>query len=432
MLQKRSLILSLVIFISFAASSFANSEFLTFSKTFTPSYFLDFPVVDQHEHSMTEALPSYVLQKIPHSLIKTAINDGYKIEIIGAPPSLLPEKESLEPINIALGKKSGKQENYYRPSYFYKTKGEKTLIISVMAGQDYLKQVTAMVSYYIKHELGKDPDTLVKVTSFPCLEVNISLWTGLDSHFVKPNDTVLMGNVSDYFDYLQKEGFITEVLEEFENDYYKSTRVKLGSRQVAFLRAKYSFWGEMSARLVKKMLDLGASEIVYLSKIATLNNPAHIYKKIYSPTRFTILQNHKIETVESPFNPIVDKFPELDSGQHISSSNVMEQDFRTIELVKSSAASLDLEVSKIAKTIMEHNKKHEKQVAFSPVHWATDYLRTEKEADLDTEFDLANGDSKIAKERKKNILERIYHILTAHLSCSNLVAEKNKVKHSCG
>jgi ABC-type Na+ transport system ATPase subunit NatA len=129
----------------------------------------------------------------------------------------------------------------------------------------------------------------------------------------------------------------------------------------------------------------------------------------------------------SPINPLVDKFPELDSGMHISTSNVMEQDFKITVLAKSAATSLDLEVSKIAKTIVEHNRNHKKQVLFSPVHWVTDYLRTEKEADLHTGFDLANGDSKIAKEKKKLILERIYHIVTAHLSCANLVAEKRSI-----
>lgn len=417
-------ILSFIISLSIVGSSFANSEYLTLSKTLPPSQFLDFPVVSQHEHSMAEALPSYVHQKIPHALIEEAIHDGYTIEIIGAPPSFLPDRSKLEAINIPLGKKSGKQENFYRPSYFYKIDEEKTLVISVMAGQDYIKQYAAMISYFIKQDLGKDPDSIVKVTSFPCLEENIGFWTGLDDHFVKPNDTVLMGNVSDYFDYLQKEGFVPKILEEFENDYYKSSRIQLGSKQVAFLRAKYSFWGDMSARLVKRMLELGASEVVYLSKIATLNDPAHIYKKIYSPTKFKILQGNKIEVVDSPINPIVDKFPELDSGMHISTSNVMEQDFRHTELAKSAATSLDLEVSKIAKVIVEHNRKYKKQVLFTPVHWVTDYLRTEREADLDTGFDLANGDSKTAKVKKKRILERIYHIMTAHLTDANLIAEK--------
>lgn len=403
-------------------------DLLAKSITVSASQYLKFPIVGQEEHSMADALPNYVSQKIPIALIKDAVENDLTIEILGCPPPVLQSCFSkisrLEEIDFDYEKKADKEENFRRPSYYYKTDKEKTLVISVMPGEDYLKQFTALVSYYVKFNLGRNPDDFVKVTSFPVLEKTIHLWTHLDDHFVKPNDTVLIGNVSDYFDYLRAEGFIPQIIEESENFYYKATRVKLNDRFLSFLRVKYSFWGNMSANLVKKMLDLGASEIIYISKIATLDNPRHIYKKIYSPTQFAVMKDNQVKIIDSIVNPLVEKFPELDSRMHLSLATVMEQDFATSALAHSVAYSLDLEVSKIAKVITKYNLFHNKQVTFIPVHWVTDYLRTKEEADLDTGFDLSNGDSKPSKEKKMVILKRIYHFVTAYLLSTDLEVKR--------
>ncbi len=123
-------------------------------------------------------------------------------------------------------------------------------------------------------------------------------------------------------------------------------------------------------------------------------------------------------------NPLVEKFPELDSGMHLSISTVMEQDFETAALARSVATSLDLEVSKIAKVISEYNAGHERQVVFTPVHWVSDYIRTREEANLDTGFDLTNAGSKNGKMRKQKILERIYCFVTAYLMSRDLVVDR--------
>jgi len=404
-------------------------KLLTHSLTVSASQYLQFPIVGQNEHSMADALPSYVTQKIPTSLIKEVVDNGLTIEILGIPPPILQSCSSnishFEEIVFNYKKKEDKEENFRRPSYYYKTdKKEKTLVVSVMAGEDYLKQYTALISYYLKFNLGKNPDDILRVTSFPALEKNIGLWTHLDENFVKPNDTVLIGNVSDFFDHLKTEGFLPQIIEESENFYYKATRVKLGNRLLSFLRVKYSFWGNMSANLVKKTLDLGAFELIYMSKIATLNNPADIYKKIYSPTQFAVMEDNQVKIIDPIINPLVEKFPELDSGMHLSLATVMEQDFETSAVAHSVASSLDLEVSKIARVVAEYNLLHNRQIPFTPVHWATDYLRTKEEANLDTGFDLSNGDSKPSKEKKVLILKRIYHFVTAYLLSTDLVVKK--------
>ena len=232
------------------------------SKTVSSSQYLNFPIVDQDEHSMADALPVYVCEKIPCSLIKEVVDSGSTIEILGSPPSILQPCLSqvsdfeLEEIIIHYDKKVGKKENFRRPSFYYKTDEERTLVISVMAGEDYLKQLTALVSNYAKFGLGKNPDDIVRVTAFPLLEEHISSWTHLDNSFVKSNDTVLIGNVSDFYDHLQAEGILPQLIEESENFYYKATRVKLGHKTLCFLRVKYSFWGNMSANLVTTMLEL--------------------------------------------------------------------------------------------------------------------------------------------------------------------------------
>jgi hypothetical protein len=403
-----------------------NVDRFSDSKTLAPSQFLNFPIVNQNEHSMADALPTYVDQKIATAVIEEAIANGLNIDIVGCPPSLLSQtsRDNFEEIKVRYKKKVSKNENYIRPSYYYKSNNNnKSLVICVMSGEDYLKQYTAMVSYFIKFGLGKEPDNHIRVTFYPTLQDNIALWTGLDRKFVKPNDTVLMGNISNFFDYLQKEGLIAEKIEEVENQYYWASRIKLSDRTLSFLRVKHSFWGNMSSLLVSRMLDLGASEIIYLSKIATLKEPENIYRKIYSPTQLAILEEKQIKIIDRLPNYLVKKFPELDSGMHISLATVMEQDFNTSVLVHSMAATLDLEVSKIARAILEYNQLHKKEVKFTPVHWTTDYLRTKSEANFDTGFDLANGDSKAALEKKKELLNRIYNFVIAYLAGANLVVD---------
>lgn len=418
--------LSVLLFISFtfSISAFANEfnsnicSLLNHTTTISSDDFLNFPIVNEEEHSMAHALPDYVKQKIPTLLIKDAIKKGYAIHILGSPPPLLLSScfanSEFEEIYLDIEKKNDKEENFKRPAYFWNDK-KKELIVSVMAGKDYLKQYAAMISYYIKIDLGKESQCEVKVTSFPCLEKKIDVWTSLDENFVKPNDVVIIGNVSDYLEEFKEQKKIIHILSEYENSYYKSTRIKFGKKNLNFFRAKYSFWGNMSAYLVNKMLLLGAEEIVYLSKIATLENPADIYQKIYSPTQFAILENHKVEFVGKVPNQIVKNFPELNTGMHISLATVMEQDYYTSAIAHAVSTTLDLEVSKIAKTILKHNQENNKQVVFTPLHWATDYIRTKDEANLETGYDLANGNAK-GKERKKEILKRIYSLLTNYFS----------------
>lgn len=419
----KSLLFFVVFFAIYTISGFTyqTCSFLKESKIISLEEFLDFPVVNQEEHSMAEALPLYVHQKIPTAVIKEAVDEGLMIEILGVPfPDACFFKEAqFEEINISYERKVGKEENYIRPSYYYKQIGnEKVLAIFAMPGEDYLQQMAALVSYYIKFDLGKKPEDFVKVTLFPLLEKNIGLWTHLDENFVKPNDTVLIGNVSDFFNYLKNEKFILEEFEEFENSYYKVNRIKMGERSVAFLRAKQTFWGNMSGYLTQRILDLGASEIIYMSKIATLDNPLDIYSKIYSPTKFVLLQDNELKVVGNVKNPLVEKFPELNSGTHISLPTVMEQDFRTSALAHSVASSLDLEVANIASIIEKFNQEKNKQVSFVPIHWVTDYLRIKEEANLHTGFDLTNGDSNSGKEKKRKILEKIYPLLKAYLTAT--------------
>ncbi len=402
---------------------FDSRNLLTESKIMLPSELLVFPIVGPEEHSMTHALPHYVHHKIPISLIKQAVDHNYSIEIVESSPAAiqlyLSINSKFEKIDITYEKKADKEENFKRP-IFYKNDEEKILVLMVVPGEDYLKQYTALVSYYIKIDLGKNPDEFVRIITFPLLEKYLSSWTNLDEKFVKPNDTILIGNVSNFFDDLNAKGKIHQIIDESENCFYKSTRVQLGDRTVNFLRVKNSFWGDMSAKLVDKILALGATEIIYMSKIATLKDPSDIYTKIYSPTNFLIFEDGQVELIELVVNPLVNMFPNLDSGTHISLSTVMEQDFKTAAIVHQLASSLDLEVSKIAKAISEYNQQYNKEIAFIPIHWATDYIRTKKEAKLDTGFDLANGDSKCAKKKKSIILKEIYQLLTLYLMSDKL------------
>ena len=61
------------------------------------------------------------------------------------------------------------------------------------------------------------------------------------------------------------------------------------------------------------------------------------------------------------------------------------------------------------------NKEYNKNARFVALHFATDYLRSDKERAEKTIFDLSNNRSKIAQEKKMRMIEKIGKLLIQYL-----------------
>src|SRR3989344_4553422 len=86
-----------------------------------------------------------------------------------------------------------------------------------------------------------------------------------------------------------------------------------------------------------------------------------------------------ITTIDTLQHPIHDLFPEINSGYHVSVPTVLEEDYLQRKItVELGITSIDNEISQIAFAVSRFNKEYNKNPRFFALHFATDYLRSDK------------------------------------------------------
>lgn len=366
------------------------------------------------DHTMFESLDKYVKQKLPCKDIKQAIIQKKKIEIHGIYPSHYVENPDIFRTATRLNKisfshnDSSKKFNFIRPE-FYENKD--SFVAFIPCGKDYLQHYSSLLIYFLDTLTTRWSD-YTTIFRYPYAENSIHIWSQLDSNFIKEGDRVIIGYVEELEKYIT-EMYPDLIVETFENKFYKSTRII--SKNINFLGVKYSFWGNMSAKLVNRFCNLGASEIIYFGKLGTLESPNCIYNKIYSPTSYSVVYHDKIVS-------IIDDLPNQLSvflpptGMHTSVPTIMEEDYLQrdlLDILKSE--SMDNEISQIAYTIKKFNLDNQKQVKYSCCHFATDYIRQLENQNEITEYDLSNNRTDSAKIKKAEIIAKISSIITNYL-----------------
>ena len=160
----------------------------------------DFIPLDWHrEHTMRDALPLYVANKVPGAALQQAIDLGCKVEVHGTYPEEFPNVASVLgfrdvtriPFRIH---PEQKRHNYVRPQYFWARKlGKPVLVAAVTPGKDYVYHYAEMIRYELASR-GADTERALSVTRYPVVERNIAHWTGLNEKIVKRGDRVIFGN----------------------------------------------------------------------------------------------------------------------------------------------------------------------------------------------------------------------------------------------
>lgn len=252
---------------------------------------------------------------------------------------------------------------------------------------------------------------------YPFAENSIHYWTKLYHDFVKTDDVVILGYVAELESFLKKETS-WKIESETKNDFYRSLRmISTQGTKVNLLGVKYTFWGNISAKLAYQILRLGAKEIIYCGKLGTLISQSDLYSKIFSPSKYVIMYHDKlIGRIDTLQHPIHNLFPEIDTGYHVSVPTVLEEDYIQRKITTElKISSIDNEISQIAFAVSRYNKEYNKDTKFTALHFATDYLRNDKERGERTIFDLSNNRLRKAQKKKKEMIEKIGKLLVQYL-----------------
>lgn len=387
-----------------------------------------FPVSRALEHSMSTALNEYVRQKLPQDEIRTALANGSKIIVQGAYSDHFEQLHTLfgytglDMINFNAKIDDGqiygsniKRFNTYRPKFYWASgKYDLNFVCSVFPGRDYVLHYGAMIRHFALNE-HTNGDQFIDVFRYPLVEQSLGEWSGLNSDFVRKDDVVVIGYVEHLMSAMLHDSSF-EFVGEVDNTFYTSLRFNIieSGINVNLIGVKYCFWGSIAESLCFNLVKRGVREIIYVAKLGTLTSPGDIYSKIFCPSKYYVLSYNKIvHEVSHVEHGILLHFSDLDSGAHASVPTVLEEDYiqrETLDMLR--VATIDNEISKIARIIEFYNSMHGSNIRFSPVHFATDYIRHNRERLLSTAHDLSTDKESGSRKKKDNILK---------IACNNII-----------
>lgn len=375
------------------------------------------------DHTMFTSIDRYCSQKFPVDSIKKSLLSGRKFEIHGIFPSHFMKiahrlgYSELEEIVFTHNVRT-KKFNYVRPKFFkgVNEDGQRVFIVAVNSGRDYVFHYASMLRHIMGTYSVQMAETLA-VYRYPLAESSIHIWTELNADLVKKGDLVIIGYVEEMRS--QLEGKLNlERIHEIDMPYYTSIRYRNSKGTIInLIGVKYSFWGCISAKLVTQICRLGAKEIIYVGKLGALSTPNDLYSRIFIPSRFMIMYHDKVVCdIQSLKNGLLDRFPELSTGRHVSVPTVVEEDYAQRAITHDlDINSIDNEVSQIAYAVAQFNRQLNEDVSYTAIHFATDYIRRPHERSLKVKFDLSNNRTSRAFNKKLAILGAISDRLAEYL-----------------
>lgn len=387
---------------------------------------LNFPLWEDpvSHHTMGKSLDPWAWSKVPRDFISRAAEQNIPIHIYGFYPEHLEtflrdhevEIESFSTFSPTRQKKL----NYIRPKFaFVRKKGKPILLVAVTPGRDYVYHYAGIIRYCL-HCLGKQ--NLLHIYRDLEYEQTLTTWTNLGSLFIDNAPIVIMGFVEEAVAYLSQHSTL-QVIKTQETPYYTVTHALLNHEQpLTFVGVKYSFWGNMSAHIVTHACEMNAQEIIYLGKLGALSTPHDLYHRLFSPTQYITLDYTSLIHVTTRVkNGIATMMPTLNSGVHISVPIVIGEDLTQRNRAESlRGQSIDNEISQMAHAVMNFNTNHKKNIPFSPLHFATNYLRKKDELSLKIDYDLSNTRKQKALQKKVDILNHQMHTLSTYLNKKTL------------
>lgn len=402
-----------------------GADFFALYKRITRESIEDLPRCRPLDHSMALSLDSYVTQKLPLNELRSCLFQGGRIEVHGIYPEhsfeVLSKSQyrNLEEIRFRHNSRS-KAYNFVRPRYFNAFKdGVRIIILAITPGRDYVRHYGALVRHFIS-TLTNHPEDVLSILRYPDAETKLTCWSGLERNFVQDGDHVVMGYVEELVTIFTRR-YKLKPIHEYENEFYHSICFRFGTRRINLIGVKFSYWGDMAAKIADKVCRLGSSELIYAAKLGALTNENDLYHRIFSPSRYVTMDYLSIKSVVTKLdNNLLKTFPHLESGFHISVPTVLEEDYRQREAASLLGANtIDNEISQIAFAVHSHNQLEGTRVAFSALHFATDYLRSSEEKSLQAEHDLSTNRSARAVALKNQSISKIAELLVTYFGASH-------------
>lgn len=371
------------------------------------------PAPDPATHTMGAAIDDYVAQRVPRGPVDYALAERLPVEVHGIYPShlrqVLPDATGMA---TGWNVRPGKIYNWIRPRCFLAPRQDgalgRRLIVAVPPGHDYVLHYASLVGHYA----WRRGTPLGLVARYPDAEQAIATWTGLRD-MVRPGDRVLIGYVQQLVPLLCAAG--ATVTGRTSNPYCEMVRLVFpGGTEVAAIGVRFSFWGCISARLAAACREQGASEIIYAGKLGTLADPGDIYARLFVPSRYAVPGSPPalLPDAQTPPNPLLARYPGLDTGVHMSVSTVLEEDVTLHARARGlRTTSMDNEISQIAAAA---GTGPGPLTAFSALHFATDYLSGSPGREPRGAFNLTNNRRGDALAGRKAMLAQVAALLTGH------------------
>jgi hypothetical protein len=380
---------------------------------------LPFPVTRSLEPTMSSAINAYVEKKLPIEPIKDALAKDKRIYVLGCyarhfedNPQLF-NYENYERIPFAPPHKVGREKrfNVYRPQFYWgqRKTGEVDFVCAVFPGRDYVLQYASLMRH-LAWDLKSTAMKKFHIVRYPHVEATLCGWTQLDDKFVKPGDIIVLGYVDELKSFLINNPKFKHS-SEIKNNYCVSTRFQVGdtSKCVNLLGVTYSYWGSIAEVLADEFCRLKVSEIIYFAKVGTLTSPEDIYTKIFFGREYFVVDYNRVRhRINSLRNYVAEQHQADLHGRHASVPTVLEEDyFQRGLLTELKIETIDNEVAKIARALQTNNSLASHQVKYSPIHFATDYIRQVEERLIKTHSDLSKDHFEEQRARKGEIIRSI-------------------------
>jgi hypothetical protein len=228
---------------------------------------------------------------------------------------------------------------------------------------------------------------------------------------------VLLGHVDEFVRAIP--ALFGRVEEVSANEYFQHVRfLTPAGRSVHLLGFAFSFWGDIAERLVAQIYAAGASEVIYLGKVGSLDRDLDLYRTLVIPDTFMLAEHDQILT--PPFrvpNGLVAAGGT--GGLHVTTPTVLEQSYLQREVLAAlRPRTIDNEIGYMARAAAAHNAAGAATVHFASLSFATDYVRREVEHAIPAIFDLANNREAPSRALRHAALGSASRFLYQYLSSS--------------
>ena len=214
---------------------------------------IDFPARDRGRAHDGRRAAEPRAQRWPVAALEAALaSGGWRVEIHGVPAGVFEQFElgGADCEKIALEYDAISRGVCARRPAFYRSAPTRTLFCAVTSGADYVLHYASLLRYaLVELCAGAGAAVDARVVRYPEMERQLCEWTA-HAGSIQPGDTVVYGYAEGVLAHLRADSTLEprlEALNVFENEHYRSERVRLGERVLNFYACKEHGWGNISA-----------------------------------------------------------------------------------------------------------------------------------------------------------------------------------------